>query len=42
MNDRDPRSEEDSRTEPLELTNPIVVAACEGWNDGITRTGGLQ
>lgn len=33
MNDRDPRSEQDSRTEPPELTDPIVVAAFEGWND---------
>ncbi|GAA2807282.1 PAC2 family protein [Saccharopolyspora taberi] len=32
MTDRDPTPAEDSREQP-ELTDPIVVAAFEGWND---------
>lgn len=33
MTDRDPRHAEHSSVPPPELTEPIVVAAFEGWND---------
>lgn len=33
MTDRDPSTAEHPSTQPSELTDPIVVAAFEGWND---------